>query len=76
MMEPSSDIQAFRTVLAASKSVVILAGAGLSVASGIQTYRGSGGLWTVQDATKMATLEAFQANPAVVWRFYSDRRTM
>ncbi|KAF8877873.1 sirtuin [Infundibulicybe gibba] len=81
-MEPSSDIQAFRTVLAASKSVVILAGAGLSVASGIQTYRGSGGLWMVQytrrdvGCDENGDAEAFQANPAVVWRFYSDRRTI
>ena len=33
-MEPSSDMQAFRQILASAKRVVILAGAGLSAGSG------------------------------------------
>ncbi|CAE6419949.1 unnamed protein product [Rhizoctonia solani] len=72
-MSPSNDIIAFREVLRTSRSVVILAGAGLSAASGIQTYRGSGGLWKSYDPTQLATFEAFRSNPGRVWMFYKDR---
>ncbi|KAG8848543.1 hypothetical protein FRB96_001070 [Tulasnella sp. 330] len=44
-MAPSSDLQSFRKVLATSKCIVILAGAGLSAGSGIPTFRGAGGWW-------------------------------
>ncbi|KAG8943673.1 hypothetical protein FRC04_002573 [Tulasnella sp. 424] len=65
-MAPSSDMDTFRKVLAASKSIAILAGAGLSAASGIPTYRGAGGLWRTHDAKSLATPEAFDDNPSLV----------
>ncbi|TDL17589.1 sirtuin [Rickenella mellea] len=70
----SSDIQAFRDVLASSKSIITLAGAGLSAGSGIQTYRGGGGLWNTHDADYLATPQAFKENPSRVWQFYHTRR--
>ncbi|CAE6409382.1 unnamed protein product [Rhizoctonia solani] len=72
-MPASNDVAAFREVLRSARSLVILAGAGLSAASGIPTYRGSGGLWNSYDPTQLATLDAFRSNPGLVWKFYKDR---
>jgi len=54
--------------------VVILTGAGISAASGIKTFRDSGGLWENHRIEDVATPEAFHTDPAHVWRFYSLRR--
>ncbi len=35
-----------------------------------------GGLWRSHDAMSLATPEAFNANPGLVWQFYSYRRHM
>jgi NAD-dependent deacetylase len=52
----------------------VLTGAGISAESGLATFRGSGGLWNGHRVEEVATPEAWQANPALVWRFYSQRR--
>ncbi|KAG6888211.1 hypothetical protein C0995_009808 [Termitomyces sp. Mi166 len=71
---PSRDIEEFRKVLNASQHIIVLAGAGLSAASGIPTFRNGGGLWRSLDATELATPQAFAANPSLVWQFYHYRR--
>jgi NAD-dependent deacetylase len=52
----------------------VLTGAGISAESGLATFRGSGGLWNGHRVEEVATPEAWQANPELVWRFYSQRR--
>jgi NAD-dependent deacetylase len=52
----------------------VLTGAGISAESGLATFRGSGGLWNGHRVEEVATPEAWQADPALVWRFYSQRR--
>src|SRR5580704_15804251 len=52
----------------------VLTGAGISAESGLATFRGSGGLWNGHPVEEVATPEAWQANPGLVWRFYSQRR--
>lgn len=52
----------------------VLTGAGISAESGLATFRGSGGLWNGHRVEEVATPEAWEANPALVWRFYSQRR--
>lgn len=52
----------------------VLTGAGISAESGLATFRGSGGLWNGYRVEEVATPEAWQANPELVWRFYSMRR--
>ncbi|KAL2755921.1 hypothetical protein ACRALDRAFT_1070906 [Sodiomyces alcalophilus JCM 7366] len=73
-----NDIPAFQAFLTANANSRILAlcGAGLSAASGLPTFRGAGGLWRNHDATRLATPEAFKADPALVWLFYAYRRHM
>jgi NAD-dependent deacetylase len=52
----------------------VLTGAGISAESGLATFRGSGGLWNGHRVEEVATPEAFEADPTLVWRFYSMRR--
>jgi len=54
--------------------IVILTGAGISAESGIKTFRDSNGLWENHQIEEVATPEAFQKNPQLVWKFYSMRR--
>jgi NAD+-dependent protein deacetylase sirtuin 5 len=42
--------------------------------SGLQTFRGAGGWWRKQEATKLATPQSFQRDPSLVWQFYAYRR--
>ena len=72
----SAMLQDFHTHLLNSRRIVALLGAGLSASSGLPTFRGAGGLWRTHDATSLATPEAFAADPAFVWQFYSYRRHM
>ncbi|KAI0676901.1 DHS-like NAD/FAD-binding domain-containing protein [Trametes maxima] len=71
---PSTEMPSFTEALRTSKRIIAVAGAGLSAASGIPTFRGAGGLWRKHDAMGLATPEAFQANPSRVWQFYHYRR--
>jgi NAD-dependent deacetylase len=52
----------------------VLTGAGISAESGLATFRGSGGLWNGHRVEDVATPDAWDANPELVWRFYSMRR--
>jgi NAD-dependent deacetylase len=54
--------------------VVVLTGAGISVESGLPSFRGAGGLWEGRRLEEVATPEAFARQPAVVQRFYDQRR--
>ncbi len=57
--------------------VMVLTGAGISAESGIPTFRGDDGWWTVGSRNytpmELATAEAFAADPATVWSFYLAR---
>src|SRR5213076_2156006 len=55
--------------------VLVLTGAGVSAESGIPTFRGKGGYWRNLDPAKLATPEAFAANPELVWEWCRERRT-
>lgn len=55
-------------------NIVILTGAGISAESGIHTFRGNDGLWENHRIEDVATPEAFARNPALVQRFYNERR--
>jgi NAD-dependent deacetylase len=56
------------------KSIVVLTGAGISAESGIKTFRASDGLWEEHRIEDVATPEGFERNPALVQRFYNQRR--
>lgn len=54
--------------------IVILTGAGISAESGLNTFRGSEGLWENHRLEEVATPEAFARDPDLVQRFYNQRR--
>ncbi len=53
---------------------MVFSGAGMSAESGIRTFRDSNGLWENYDIQQVATPEAWERNPALVQRFYNERR--
>lgn len=58
----------------AAGSIVVLTGAGVSAESGLATFRGAGGLWEGHRVEEVATPGAFARDPALVQRFYNQRR--
>ncbi|MEX2373437.1 MAG: Sir2 family NAD-dependent protein deacetylase [Dehalococcoidia bacterium] len=71
MISPSPDLQAAihraADLLAGSRRTVVLAGAGMSKESGIPTFRGEGGLWTVNGEPPLNQFETFAADPRRWW---------
>lgn len=68
---PAEAVRAIRE----AREVVILTGAGVSAESGIPTFRDAmEGLWSRFRPEELATPEAFQRDPALVWRWYDMRR--
>lgn len=63
-----------RRPLPEKASIVILTGAGISAESGLETFRGAGGLWCGHRIKDVATPEAFARNPDMVHEFYNMRR--
>lgn len=64
-------------ILHRSKKVVVLTGAGVSAESGIPTFRGSDGFWTVGSENyrpqELATWEKFNEMPQELWKWYQYR---
>lgn len=54
--------------------LVVLSGAGVSAESGINTFRGAGGLWEGYNVRDVATPEAWHKDQELVLRFYNERR--
>jgi NAD-dependent deacetylase len=64
-------------ILHRSKKVVVLTGAGVSAESGIPTFRGSDGFWTVGSENyrpqELATWAKFNEMPHELWQWYQYR---
>ncbi len=56
------------------KKIVIFTGAGISVESGLPTFRGTDGLWEGHRVEDVATPEAWARDPDLVQEFYNLRR--
>jgi NAD-dependent deacetylase len=56
------------------KKIVFLTGAGMSVESGLSTFRGGGGMWDEYPVEKVASIDGYNADPALVLEFYNKRR--
>ncbi len=74
-MPESNAIELQRTLAdARSDLVVVVTGAGVSLASGISTFRGSDpdAVWH-RDVTELGTFRYFQADPVGSWKWYLSR---
>lgn len=61
--------------LRASTRVAVLTGAGVSQESGLRTFRDAQvGIWAQYKPEDLATPQAFERNPRLVWDFYTTRR--
>lgn len=56
-----------------AERIVVFSGAGVSRESGLDTFRGAGGLWERMRPEELATPQAFRADPGRVWRWYAWR---
>jgi len=64
-------------LLRKTKYVVALTGAGVSQESGLRTFReAQSGLWEQYRPEDLATPQAFQRNPKLVWDWYAMRREL
>jgi NAD-dependent deacetylase len=71
MKFPAALIEKLRT----ARHVAVLTGAGISAESGVPTFRDAQtGLWSKYKPEDLATPEAFQRNPRLVWEWYAWRR--
>jgi NAD-dependent deacetylase len=59
----------------AARAITVMTGAGVSAASGVPTFRGPEGLWRTFRPEDLATPDAFRRDPALVWEWYSWRRS-
>lgn len=54
--------------------LVVSTGAGISAESGIKTFRDADGLWENYPVMQVASADGFRRDPALIHRFYNDRR--
>jgi NAD-dependent deacetylase len=59
-----------------TESMCVLTGAGISAESGVETFRGSNGLWSKLKPEELANFDAFMRNPELVWEWYNYRKTL
>lgn len=75
-MNLAKKIQRARAVLRETHRPLILTGAGISVASGLPTFRGPGGLWNRRNLLKYACAEILDEDPVGAWQAYEAMRLL
>lgn len=80
MSQPAPSFPIFPKLIESLRSarrVTVLTGAGISAESGVPTFReAQTGLWGQYDPEELATPQAFQRNPRLVWEWYAWRREL
>jgi NAD-dependent deacetylase len=56
------------------QNIVVLTGAGISVASGLPSYRGPEGIWNDEDTAKYAMVDTWLQDPLDVWQAFGGMR--
>ena len=77
----TSELIAAADAIAHAKHLLVTAGAGMGVDSGLATFRGKGGFWNMYppyrhlrlDYMQLATPEIFTRDPELGWGFYGQR---
>ena len=73
---PASPLSRAAETLRHASRVTVVTGAGVSAASGVPTFRGEDGLWSNFRVEELATAEAFERDPRLVWEWYEWRRKL
>jgi NAD-dependent deacetylase len=64
-------------ILRTARHITVLTGAGISAESGVPTFRDAQtGLWAKYSPEELATPQAFQREPRLVWEWYAWRREL
>ena len=69
------DIALNKIDLSDYRNIVVLTGAGVSVASGIRPFRGRGGIWEDINPREYPDHSFLETNPLAIWQFFSPLRT-
>ena len=76
-MSDQTALQRAAKLIASSRKLAVLSGAGISKESGVPTFRDAqSGLWAKYDPQRLATPVAFLNDPALVWSWYMFRHQM
>ncbi len=79
-MDLEAIVKQIHSCIEHDKQITFLIGAGLSVDSGIPTFRGEEGYWTVGSKNyqpeEMATFQMFSQAPKEVWNWYLYRKSI
>lgn len=75
-MTRGSSLELLKEKLVAAEAITVLTGAGISADSGVPTFRGTDGLWHNYRAEELATPQAFDRDPRLVWEWYNWRREL
>ena len=73
-MQAEEPISQLARLIRSASVISVLTGAGVSSASGVPTFRGEEGLWKTYSPQELATPEAFERDPRLVWEWYDWRR--
>lgn len=69
-----------RSLISSQSNITVLTGAGVSAESGIPTFRGPEGYWTVGSENyqfqEISTFRMFQFQPKEVWKWFLFRRSV
>lgn len=71
-MDKNNLLEIEANVILNSKKGIALTGAGISVESGLQTFRGKNGLWEKYDPNEFAHISAFKRDPSRYWTIRRD----
>jgi NAD-dependent deacetylase len=75
-MSQQISVDRLKQRVADARSITVITGAGISADSGIPTFRGHDGLWRSFRAEDLATPDAFERDPRLVWEWYDWRRSI
>lgn len=75
-MKAGHDISSIKHSVRGARRLLVITGSGVSAESGIPTFRDVNGWWKTYKPEELATKEAFNREPAEVWRWYEMRRAI
>jgi len=83
-LRPDPDVDRAAGILAEADALIVTAGAGIGVDSGLPDFRGKQGFWGAYpalgkariDFTDIASPSAFESSPRLAWGFYGHRLSL